>query len=385
MKNNKISIVICFVAMIVCACEAGDRAGMTASLEYREIIVKEHNLNLDANGTNYRELTIWSTNASWSVESLDEWIHVDTKNDIKDAIVKVTADKYTNTETERTGMIIVKSTIIGWGFADTVFVKQSAAYCYVQTVEDTYEIGANGGELIIPIEANTDWEATSNKDWVALEKINNKQLKAVVNATTSSSSREATLSFILKNSNSYYNTYTKIKQEAAQIKVEHSSYDMPANGGELLVNIEANVNWIASSSEDDWLAIEKINETQLKIITKPTTSPKSRSATVGLKSPNMSYTMTNFSVKQDAGSVNISENRFNLNKDAQSVDVIIDANTDWSVEVANTTWISVSQNKGTSGRTKLTITIDKAYNSRNSDVYIKIGNTRVQSITIWQS
>lgn len=479
MKNNKIFIALCFSAIAFCACETDNREDMTASLEYREIKVDKDKLSFEANSINSlynsdRELTITATNASWSVESPDEWIHMDTEKGDNTATIKVTADKYTNPDAERNGMIIVKSAVTGWDFADTVYVNQRAADRYVEAAEAEYEISAKGGELIIPVDANCEWDASvldgwatwatvekisqtqlkatiepttsvnsrsvtiwlgassssstyskfiikqaapsieveqtvyevpakggeliipveadvewkiyRSQDWVSYEKISNKQLKVNVKETTSSSNREATLEFRLENSTSTVALKTiTIKQEKPIIRAEKKSYDMPAKGGMILVNIEADVNWVVAASYTyDWITFEHYSDTQVAVIADPTTATGTRTAYFDLKLPGTTYKMDSFSVTQEAGTISVSETDFKLTKDAQSVEVIVEANTDWNVEVQNPTMVSVSQTKGEAGRTKLTINIEKTSTYRSSKVYLRIGKNRVREINISQ-
>ena len=557
MKNNKIFIALCFSAIAFCACETDNREDMTASLEYRKIKVNEHTLNLSADGTE-KEFSITANNTTWSVESPDEWIHIDPEKGSTTTTIKVTADKCTNPDAGRDGMIIVKSTVTGWNFADTVYVNQDAAEHYAKAAEEVYEVPAKGGELIIPVDANckwtasssvswatvekisqtqlkaiikpttstytrsvtislkdstsyyslsnfeikqaapeikvaqevyevpakggeliipvdanckwtasssvswatvekisqtqlkaiikpttstytrsvtislkdstsyyslsnfeikqaapeikvaqevyevpakggeliipveadVEWKASSDKDWVKFEKISNSQLRVIVNQTKYTSATEAKISFSLAATNTYSNgtiTSFKIKQEAPIIKAEKKSYDMPAKGGMILVNVEADVNWVAAASYTyDWITFEHYSDTQVAVIADPTPATGTRTAYFDLKLPGNTYKMDSFSVTQEAGTISVSETDFRLSKDAHSLEVTVEANTNWNVEIGNPTMVSVSQTKGEAGRTKLTITVEKTSTYRSSKVYLRIGNNRVREINIFQ-
>ena len=472
MKNNKIFIALCFSAIAFCACETDNREDMTASLEYRKIKVNEHTLNLSADGTE-KEFSITANNTTWSVESPDEWIHIDPEKGSTTTTIKVTADKCTNPDAGRDGMIIVKSTVTGWNFADTVYVNQDAAEHYAKAAEEVYEVPAKGGELIIPVDANckwtasssvswatvekisqtqlkaiikpttstytrsvtislkdstsyyslsnfeikqaapeikvaqevyevpakggeliipveadVEWKASSDKDWVKFEKISNSQLRVIVNQTKYTSATEAKISFSLAATNTYSNgtiTSFKIKQEAPIIKAEKKSYDMPAKGGMILVSGEADVNWVAAASYTyDWITFEHYSDTQVAVIADPTPATGTRTAYFDLKLPGNTYKMDSFSVTQEAGTISVSETDFRLSKDAHSLEVTVEANTNWNVEIGNPTMVSVSQTKGEAGRTKLTITVEKTSTYRSSKVYLRIGNNRVREINIFQ-
>lgn len=377
-------ISLCLSVMLLCACENADRDGMSASLEYREMEVNKHELKLNADGTGKETFKIESKNAVWSVETPDAWIHVDAQHGDESATISVTADENKNPDSERKGVIIVKSDVTGWNFVDTVKVTQSSATHYAKAEMEEYEFPAAGGERIITIDANADWKASVNSSWVKLEQLNRTQLKVIVEPTTEWYSRNTTV--YLQHGSSYSTSSFTIKQAAPTVKAEQSVYEIPASGGELIIPVSADISWIATpySKYCDWITLEKVSCTQLKAVVKSTTSTNSRTATIDLKSEASSYTMSSFSIEQDGGSVSVSETECNFTKDGGSADVIIDANTDWTVEIANTTWISVSKAKGEAGRTTITITADKTSSYRTSYVYLKIGNTRVKTIYVKQ-
>ena len=169
-----------------------------------------------------------------------------------------------------------------------------------------------------------------------------------------------------------------------------SSIDMDVAGGSGTITFMANRNWSASSS-DFWVSVSPSSgqasdgPITVTVRSEANTSYEDRSATVTIRMEDLSHTVT---VKQSANvSMVLSTQSFDLTSGAQSIDVTVQANVDYTVSVSDS-WIKQIGTKALTSRT-LTFSVEEntSYDERSATITIKPSDSSVaeQVVTVRQA
>mgnify|MGYP002854887803 CR=1 FL=1 len=169
------------------------------------------------------------------------------------------------------------------------------------------------------------------------------------------------------------------------INVSRSSLSFDAQAATQTVEVTANVEWTAQSSDASWLSVAKQGDTELAITTTENLSA-SRTATISLLRAGSSTVTATISVTQGEGGVTGSQETLTFGVSGETKTCAIHADVSWTAYVSNTSWLSVTPASGSRGDATLSITAtaNNSNSQRDGYVYVRIGNTDKLAVPIRQ-
>ncbi|MCD8206430.1 MAG: hypothetical protein LUD72_00680, partial [Bacteroidales bacterium] len=347
-----------------------------------EITVETNEWNAPAVGKLTTTITVDSTD-EWTIDGGDEWLTVEKSG----TGINLTAEE--NEDTEGRDTKIVLTCTDGYkSDSETITVTQDGL-AYITLSEESLEFDSNGGETVVTVESNFEWEYTCESDWFSIEKDEEDgSLKITCDASEVEEDREDVVTFTAGDGAS--NTI-EVKLTVAQgaylmpkISVETKEWNAPAIG-ELTteIGVEANFEWTFDVNAD-WLTAGK-TEKGITLTAKENSETGRREGEVVLSCTDGVKTVSDtIAVSQDGlAYISLSEEELYVSSFGSSISVTVESNFDWecacdadwlTAEKKDDGFLSISYSKNEAGsdrETVVTITAgDEAKNIAGAELKI---------------
>ncbi len=217
-------------------------------------------------------------------------------------------------------------------------------------VTTSYNIGAEGGDITISFKTNLAYSLKPDASWLTLVTKSTKAVKTesvTVRAAANSSfdSRSAKVT-VTAGSLSIEMTVNQAGKQA-QIDVDASSFDAPAEGGEFSVKVSSNAEYNVDIKAD-WISRKGSSAGEEVFTVQPNESGSERSGSITFSYGSVSKTI---SVNQAAAALpeedvleNGDKSTYNVAAGGQNITVVVRSNVDYKVEVSDS-WISQTKTK----------------------------------------
>lgn len=334
-----------------------------------------HYLETDVTDLSYsanpetKHLSIHSSQ-NWAISEYADWLTMSQDVGSGDAIVSVSAAENFSADIVRTNIFYLKSTDEGWNFTHQMYAAQEAADGYITFSKNELILSGASSTNRIDIEANTEWEASCNAEWITLYPAADKShMNISVAENHTSEVRTATVIFA-----GAVTRTLSVTQNVAEITTEEHTLEYPQAGGAYKLKINSEVAWTISVNESssDWVDVSPLSgtagECELTIAVTPNWNTSKRVASVrfcvGDFQPN------NIVLKQEGLLLSADESvSFRALGETKSVQV--ESNIEWSV-LSKPSWISVSPSTF-SGSTSISLTADNNSDAANRSGVIVLG------------
>lgn len=201
-----------------------------------------------------------------------------------------------DTNEDRTSTITVTDTKDNTQVSFSVIQKQNNA---ITIGSNVIEVPESGGAVSIEVKSNVDYEVDlSGIDWIRLtpqtRAMQTSTVNLTVDANTSGKAREAVVK--IKSKDGILTSNVKIIQSFTAILIIEgiSSFEVPEDGGEVLVEVKSNIDFDIDLSEIDWVKINSqtrnLETSTIKLLVDANTSGKEREAVVKIISKDGSIT-----------------------------------------------------------------------------------------------
>ena len=178
-------------------------------------------------------------------------------------------------------------------------------------------------------------------------------------------------------------------EQPTMLSVSQTALSFENGGGNQSVTLTANKVWTASSNQG-WLRVSPSSgegNAALSVSCEGNSTYDTRTGTITIVSEELTQTI---SVTQTEGQgLLISQSEYNLSNEAQTIDVTVQANVQYAVDIDNACrdWIKQESTKGLSSNTiKFAISKNESYDSREGKITIRQTNGSLSStVTIKQS
>lgn len=136
----------------------------------------------------------------------------------------------------------------------------------VQPINGTFKM--TGGALPFTVKTNLAWEVRSDVAWLTFDKTSGAgtgSAETVVATASANQSVARTGNVIVTAGDETYKF--EVNQEGLSFDLEFVNVENPvlnSLGEEVVLEVNASMNWTASAS-DEWLTVEKLNDTQVKV------------------------------------------------------------------------------------------------------------------------
>ena len=196
-------------------------------------------------------LTVTS-DTKWRASCESEWLflrvyHGEGNGKIE---VEVLANKETE---ERNCEILIK----GDGVAEEMYIPVTQASAKGLLVEKTvYEVGAEGGNIVVDLLTNTELSAEIDADWITLAEptraLEARQMTFTVAPNNAIEPRTATIT--LSGEGVKDEILTVTQSETNGFIVDKTTYEVAAKGGEVVVDLKTNIE-ITATIDADWITL----------------------------------------------------------------------------------------------------------------------------------
>ncbi len=177
------------------------------------------------------------------------------------------------------------------------------------------------------------------------------------------------------------NDYIRIDQNV-------SSISLNATDKQRKISVYSNCSWEITINKGNWsgLTLDRMsgsNDVDIWLSTDENTSTTSRSATLTLKSPGITKTLT---VTQSAGDayLKVSPDKCEFNGDGGERTLSVESNSDWRVSNNVDEWCKLDKKEGKSGKTQLVVTVEENPNTSNRETQIVLSGEKSATISISQ-
>lgn len=233
---------------------------------------------------------------------------------------------------------------------------------------------------------STPWEIDNPAPWVHLSSTTgDTNTDVIINVDKNESTTESRMAILTLSSQLQeypVKRAIKISQSKSAAYITPAETYIPINGKkqELTVEVAANVDWTASSS-DAWLTVSR-SANRVLISAEENTS-STRAATIYLSGEEANATIY---VKQAEAGVTSTLKSLTFPVDGGSLEVPFEAEALWTATTSNTSWLNISPSTGNAGNRilKVTATANGSTLQRSEYVYIKIGSTNKLAIPVSQ-
>lgn len=327
-----------------------------------------------------------TANIDWTASSDQSWLAVAPASGTGDATLTFTAEANPLASTRSATV-----TVVGTGVtATTITITQAAGAATLAVSPSITSLAKTAGSTSATVTSNTDWTAQSDQTWLTLSAASGAgDATLTLTATANPTVAERTATITLKATGVTDQTIT-ITQAAgdAVLAVSTPVVSLDKTVDSETIYITSNTAW-GAASDQTWLSIASgTGSTNDGFVATATANPTiaERTAIVTILAAGIS-SPTTVTITQAAGDATlaVSQNAFNMGKEAGDKSVNVTSNSDWTAN-SDQTWLTVSSTSGT-GDATLTFTAEaNAMDAeRTATITLKVTNAKDQVITVIQA
>ena len=379
--DTKKSICIIWVALALAGCSDKEIASDTVlGVKPQSLLLNTSFVTLGAKDNLTATMTVKADNVAWNISGEPSWLTVSPKQGEASADVALTAEENNSVDEGRVGMLNLKANDLN--INKLIYVNQSQAEVELMTSTTSISAKAAASSENVIVTANVEWMATCDKSWITLSK-NGNTLNVVWQENTGVS-RQANIYLNRVGATTTLATIRVVQGEAGVTgSTETMTFDV--NGEEKTYTFDADVSWIAATSDASWLTVSPENgpasTKQVKITALPNYQTNDRSGFVYIRiGPTVKLEIP---VKQTGVKMSVSESAVKFDAGAETKTVTITSNVAWQI-INKPEWLSVAPSKGVVGTTNIEIKaeINNNSNPRNGRVEFAIDGGTNSFLTI---
>ena len=353
-KYRYILYIICALCTLSCADDKMPIGGTFLDRPYHLSIGKDA-LSFGASQNLSDNIAITSSEVSWEITGVPDWLTLSATNGTGDAVVTVTASENKIFDNPRAALLNITSTSPKYQYNKSIAVSQLAATATISVDKTSLSLAHLAVTESVSVNSNVEWEAVCSSSWITLSKNGDTALQISASENLTGTARTATVNLHRKG---FTATLATISVTQSEDGVTGSTVEVAfgIDGGTKSVEIDADVAWNASSSES-WLAVtpEKgdAGKAQLKITALANSSANSRNGFVyvkigSVKKLSIPVSQEGISLEVNGASLNFAAN----GSDSQKLSVT--ANKKWKV-ISSPEWITVTPAEGGKGTTEVAV------------------------------
>lgn len=260
------------------------------------------------------------------------------------------------------------------------------------------DFSTDGGSNVITFTSSEDWTAevvnTRADDWCSIEPTSGPAGSAKITITTTENDTpdDRTASIIIKAGTASKTINVSQKQKDA-LTVTSSKFEVSAEGGEITIEVKANINFDFEIDDDaeDWIthrSTRALKTSQLVFEIDENEATENRKANISISSGNLRETVTIYQEGNEPTIV-LSDDEFTVSSSKETIAIDVKSNVDVAVEIpSNVNWIKenttrtystntyyfdIAQNDGYDARTA-----EIEFVNKENGVYEKVKITQMQ-------
>ena len=341
------------------------------------------------------QIVSFSANTNWtlsvaSTTSGATWCKASATSGSKgNATVKFTIDENTSYDDRSVSVTIKAGTA-----CKTFTITQKGADALLVTT-NKYEVAQEGGKIEVEVKANINYELTISetaKDWITESKsraLTTHKHTFEIALNEESEKREGEITF---KSGDKVETVKVYQAGGAIILLSQNEYTVNDAGETISVDIKSNVEYGVQMPDVDWIADEVssrgMSSHTLKYVISPNEGYDARSAGIIFYDKNSDLKDTLKVIQAQKDAIVISEKNFSISKDGGTIEVKVNTNVDFEVQIpSDITWVSQADSRTLSENSiYLKIEENKGDNTRETEIVFINNESQIsESITISQA
>ena len=193
-----------------------------------------------------QSLTITSTNTSWAVSELPDWITVDTQKGEESTTITLHCAANPSPKNARAAIFYVRSTNADWDFSLPVSVSQIRCLSYAIPQKESVTFDGKENSTTIALTTNVeDWTVSSTTEWLTVERGSDTQ-SVLLSVTPNPYGADRQGTVVVKSEDDEH--YIRITQHPAGITSTLDQLSYIVEAGDQVVIITADAPWTAETS-----------------------------------------------------------------------------------------------------------------------------------------
>lgn len=274
--------------------------------------------------------------------------------------------------------------------SETVKVVQVQKDAIV-VAKDSYTVDNNGGEIIIEVGHNIDFEIEIADEWIVQKKENSRAFvtdKLIFNISPNEGydNRESSIRFVSKDKG-IVQTVKIYQAQKNTIIISQKNIIVDENGGDVEFEVKSNIDYTISEPNVDWLHILKsraLTSQTLRYTVDANTTYDSRETSIIITSDNFADTINIAQTQKDA--IVLAKNEYGFTAEGGELDFEILTNVDVTVSIPDSisSWVKQVKSRALVSQTlHFDISPCDLSESRSGTITLSGGNA-VQTILIKQ-
>lgn len=261
--------------------------------------------------------------------------------------------------------------------------------------ENTHPVlSREGGTVTIPFSATSDWSASLMNDraegWITISPTSGKagDVLLTITATANDAYDERNATIVLKCGDDTENIVVTQKQKDA-ILLSSAKYEVPGEGGEINVEVQANISYEVEIGAEWIKQIETraLTTSSLNFTIDTNETGEAREGEIVIKSGELSETIHVYQSFDDF--IVLSQKEYTLPEEGGSIDVEIRSTVDYGVKILdNADWITEAQTRAVSTHTHhYQIAPNESYDAREAKIvfYSLEDESLMDTVTVYQT
>ena len=296
-----------------------------------------------------------SGNVEWTASADAEWISIaPASGKAGETAVVISVPMNPDTQ-ERLGTVLFKA-------EDTevsLSVSQEAA-AHMALSKETASVEKDGGKVDVTLDANIDWTASVDADWLSVSPASGKSGQSAVTVTVAANpaptARDASVTFSGEGKSVKLTIHQA--ETPAWITLTQTEASVEKTGGKVELSVSGNVDWTATA-DVQWISVAPASgkageQTAVVVTVAENTTPQDREGKLSFKAAGVPSVLT---IKQAAASwLSLSQTEASIGKSGGTVEVTVSGNVAWTA-ASDVQWITLAPASGQAGDTKLTLTV----------------------------
>ena len=364
MTRKYLWLVLGLAILLFAACQKAPELTITSS----------PNIELSADGSG-GSIT-FTANRDWTVSSSDSWVSISPSSGAaSDGPVTVSVRCNANTTyDDRTATVTIRMGEL----SQTITVRQSANLGVVLPSQ-TFDLQADARSLEVEVQANVEYSVEISENWVkqtGTKGLTSKRLSFSVEENKTYDPREAKITIKPKQAGIAEKVITIRQAQFDALIVEKTSYNMPYGGGEIEIKVEANVAFNVTP-DSGWLhhvSTKALSSSTVLIKVDENTAHDAREGKIEIAQQGGSIKHIITIRQAQAPGLYISKKTFDLTNAAQSIEIEVQKNVNYSVIIdeACKGWITKINTKALSSDViKFNIAANTNYDDREGKITFK--------------
>lgn len=335
-----------------CTDDYDESLGFIPSLHGNYLAVNKNSFSFPAEKPQPQQFSISCESASWRFTRPAEWISLSDMSSDGPMDITMCVTENLSTDTARTSVFYLQSTMPEWTFESPMSVSQSAATPYIRVQEKSIQVRGAATTASIAVDSNCEWRVSASRPWLSVSKSGSTIIVDVA-ANETETLRSALITL-------RYNNVTEvlsIDQLPATITSETQLLSVGNEAADISFVVKAESPWTASTSAS-WVNVSPESAsagTQVMVASiAPNTTASIRKGYIYFEWDGRVQLM--IPVEQ-SGIYIRTDAEIEFSSHSEKRELLIESNTEWKV-LQTPAWVSMTPSSA-SGTKNVSLSVDE--------------------------